>query len=113
MPDCARGLASTFVAAVEETGPMVRVSQAWTAPAGAALRWLASLAAASTLLLGACTGNFPTTDLFSGFPGTQPAGPQQNPSAIGTGRVKVGLILPLSASGNAGVAALSMRNAAE
>jgi ABC-type branched-subunit amino acid transport system substrate-binding protein len=31
----------------------------------------------------------------------------------GNGQVKVGLLLPLSASGNAGVAALSMRNAAE
>jgi ABC-type branched-subunit amino acid transport system substrate-binding protein len=42
-----------------------------------------------------------------------PAGPQQQPTAIGNGQVKVGLILPMSASGNAGVAALSMKNAAE
>lgn len=48
---------------------------------------------------------------FSG--GEQPAGPQQQPSAVGTGQVKVGLLLPLSAAGNAGVAAQSMRNAAE
>ena len=34
-------------------------------------------------------------------------------SNIGAGQVKVGLILPLSAGGNAGVAAHSMRNAAE
>src|SRR5262249_29749396 len=34
-------------------------------------------------------------------------------SAIGAGRIKVGLILPLSGAGNAGVAAQSMRNAAE
>ena len=34
-------------------------------------------------------------------------------SAIGAGRVKVALILPLSAAGNAAVAAQSMRNAAE
>src|SRR5262249_7668800 len=33
--------------------------------------------------------------------------------AIGSGQVKVGLILPLSASGNAGLAAESMKNAAE
>jgi branched-chain amino acid transport system substrate-binding protein len=44
---------------------------------------------------------------------TQPAGPPQQPSAIGTGQIKVGLILPLSASGNAGIAAQSMKNAAE
>src|SRR4029453_9759077 len=31
----------------------------------------------------------------------------------GTGQVKVGLILPLSAAGNAGIAAQSMKNAAE
>lgn len=45
--------------------------------------------------------------------GDQPAGPQQQPSAVGSGQVKVGLLLPLSAAGNAGVAAQSMRNAAE
>lgn len=44
---------------------------------------------------------------------TPPAGPQQQPAALGTGQVKVALILPLSASGNAGLAAQSMRNAAE
>jgi ABC-type branched-subunit amino acid transport system substrate-binding protein len=32
---------------------------------------------------------------------------------IGTGQVRVGLILPMSAPGNAGIAATSMRNAAE
>lgn len=48
---------------------------------------------------------------FSG--GEQPAGPQQQPSAVGSGQVKVGLLLPLSAPGNAAVAAQSMRNAAE
>jgi ABC-type branched-subunit amino acid transport system substrate-binding protein len=47
------------------------------------------------------------------FGGDQPAGPPQQPSALGSGQVKVGLLLPLSASGNAGVAALSMRNSAE
>lgn len=44
---------------------------------------------------------------------TAPAGPPQQPAALGSGNVKVGLLLPLSASGNAGVAAQSMRNAAE
>jgi ABC-type branched-subunit amino acid transport system substrate-binding protein len=42
-----------------------------------------------------------------------PAGPAQQPTSIGNGQVKVGLILPLSASGNAGVAAQSMKNAAD
>lgn len=49
------------------------------------------------------------------FPGQAPApaGPPQEPTAVGTGSIRVGLILPLSAAGNAGVAAQSMRNAAE
>jgi ABC-type branched-subunit amino acid transport system substrate-binding protein len=106
MPDCRRGLAAISVAAVEETGPMYRVAQAWQTPAAASFRW-AALALAT--LLGACSGNFQPGDLFSSSGG----GPTQNPSAIGAGRVKAGLILPLSAPGNAGVAAISMRNAAE
>jgi ABC-type branched-subunit amino acid transport system substrate-binding protein len=66
------------------------------------------------MLLAACTGSYSPSDLFSGTPGpSQPAGPPQSGSNIGAGQVKVGLILPLSAGGNAGVAALSMRNAAE
>src|SRR5262245_36083391 len=42
-----------------------------------------------------------------------PAGPPQQPAVAGNGHVKVGLILPMSASGNAGVAAQSMKNAGE
>ncbi len=42
-------------------------------------------------------------------PGTAPL----QPDVVGAGRIKVGLILPLSAGGNAGVAAQSMKNAAE
>ncbi len=51
--------------------------------------------------------------LFSSEQAPGPAGPQQQPSALGSGQIKVGLVLPLSGSGNAGVAAQSMRNAAE
>lgn len=59
-------------------------------------------------LVAGCAG------IQSPFGGEQPAaGPQQQPSAVGSGQVKVGLLLPLSAAGNAGVAAQSMRNAAE
>jgi ABC-type branched-subunit amino acid transport system substrate-binding protein len=74
--------------------------------------WLAGVAAGSTLLLAACTGSYGPSDVLSGMP-SQSAGPPQAANSIGTGQVKVGLILPLSAGGNAGVAALSMRNAAE
>ena len=42
-----------------------------------------------------------------------PAAPRQPETPIGTGQVRVALILPLSASGNAGLAAQSMRNSAE
>jgi len=58
-------------------------------------------------LLGACSS------VQQSLSGSQDAGPQQQPLAVGNGQVKVGLILPLSASGNAGVAAQSMKNAAE
>jgi ABC-type branched-subunit amino acid transport system substrate-binding protein len=55
------------------------------------------------------------SQITSGFGGSQPAAapPPQQSTAVGTGSIKVGLILPLSAQGNAGLAALSMRNAAE
>lgn len=42
-----------------------------------------------------------------------PAGPPQAGSEIGGGQFKVALILPLSGGGNAGLAAQSMKNAAE
>jgi ABC-type branched-subunit amino acid transport system substrate-binding protein len=68
-------------------------------------------------LLGACAGVQQSlsqfSNPFSSQPAAGPAGPVQQPLAVGTGQVKVGLILPLSAQGNAGVAAQSMKNAAE
>jgi ABC-type branched-subunit amino acid transport system substrate-binding protein len=60
-------------------------------------------------LLGACAGS--QGSLFNSQAG--PSGPPEQPVAVGTGQVKVGLLLPLSAGGNAGVAAQSMKNAAE
>jgi ABC-type branched-subunit amino acid transport system substrate-binding protein len=73
--------------------------------------WLRALAASSTVLLTACTGGFNPGDIFSSS--QAPSAPPQAAEPIGTGKVKIALILPLSAGGNAGVAALSMRNAAE
>src|SRR5580698_9294794 len=69
-------------------------------------------------LLSACAGVQQSLSQFSNpfsspAPSSGPAGPAQQPQAIGNGQVRVGLILPLSASGNAGVAAQSMKNAAE
>ncbi len=63
-------------------------------------------------LLSACTvGQF--SNSFGSSEGAAPSGPPQQPAVAGNGHVKVGLILPMSASGNAGVAAQSMKNAGE
>jgi len=70
------------------------------------------LATAATLLAG-CSGNSSLLNSFTS-PTPPPQSPQVPPGAtIGTGEVKAGLILPLSAAGNAGIAGQSMRNAAE
>jgi branched-chain amino acid transport system substrate-binding protein len=83
---------------------LARMSAALRAPLNVVLTLAAGL------LLIACTGGgLSGNDFFS----SQPAAPQQSASQIGQGQVKVGLILPLGAPGNAGVTAQSMRNAAE
>jgi branched-chain amino acid transport system substrate-binding protein len=63
--------------------------------------------ATTALLLAACTTQF-------GGGGTTPQPGEPPPTAQASeGQVRVGLVLPLSAQGNAGVAAQSMKNAAE
>src|SRR5215813_4154705 len=64
-------------------------------PARASSPWWAALA--SIILLAGCSGNLP--DL-----GSSPGAPSQPAANIGEGKVKAGLILPLSANGNAAVA---------
>src|SRR5580692_4388924 len=72
-------------------------------------------------LLGACANvqqsisqfSVPNPFSSSSQPAPAPGGAPVQPTAIGNGQVKVALILPLSAGGNAGVAAQSMKNAAE
>jgi len=68
-------------------------------------------------LMAGCAGfqsNLPNFGgIFSSESAPGPAGPPQQPTAVGSGQVRVGLILPLSGAGNAGVAAQSMKNAAE
>jgi branched-chain amino acid transport system substrate-binding protein len=76
-------------------------------------RGLRGLAAGLSLALAGCGGTS-MPDLSSILGGSGGTGPLQEPSVIGIpGGIRVGLILPLSASGNAGIAAQSMRNAAE
>ena len=72
-------------------------------------RSIAGLLASAGALLAGCSGNSQYLSTTPAPQSTQaPAG-----ATIGTGQVKVGLILPLSAPGNAGLAGQSMRNAAE
>ena len=67
-------------------------------------------------LLGACAGVQQSISQFS-LPGSSPApgpaGPPAQSTSVGNGQVKVAVILPLSAGGNAAVAAQSMKNASE
>jgi len=62
-------------------------------------------------LLAGCAGMSGLTGNDQPPPG--PSGPPQEAVAVGQGKVKVGLILPLSGAGNAGIAGHSMKNAAE
>jgi ABC-type branched-subunit amino acid transport system substrate-binding protein len=59
--------------------------------------------------LGGCSGN---SNLFSSSPPPQSTAAPGG-ATLGAGQVKAGLILPLSASGNAGLAGQSMKNAAD
>jgi ABC-type branched-subunit amino acid transport system substrate-binding protein len=60
------------------------------------------------MVLAACT-----TQLGGGAPTPQPGEQAAANASVGEGQVRVALVLPLSAQGNAGVAAQSMKNAAE
>jgi ABC-type branched-subunit amino acid transport system substrate-binding protein len=95
---------------------MLRVLQAcrlqvWHAPSAVVRAYLRRVCVpAIAILLAGCSGNFSLGDLL---PSSPPNIGSQQSTSIGTGQVKVGLILPLSGSGNAAIAAQSMRNAAE
>jgi ABC-type branched-subunit amino acid transport system substrate-binding protein len=108
MPGHQREPASPLAFAVEEQA-MVPAQQARLhgTPRRACLGGLVS---GAMLLLAACAS---TSDIISQNAVPPPPGPPQPATAIGTGAVKVALILPLSAGGNAGAVGLSMKNAAE
>jgi branched-chain amino acid transport system substrate-binding protein len=65
--------------------------------------------AAAAMVLAACT----TQQFGGGAPLPQSAEPTAANASVGDGQVRVALVLPLSAQGNAGLAAQSMKNAAE
>ena len=75
---------------------------------------IAGLVALTGTLLAGCSSNssYLSSTPFSST-AQAPAAPPMPETTLGTGQVKVALILPLSASGNAGVAGQAMRNAAE
>jgi branched-chain amino acid transport system substrate-binding protein len=75
-------------------------------------RTLAGLLAATGAALAGCSGFSSLPSLSPSTP-EAPAGPPVSETTLGTGQVRVALILPLSAGGNAGVAGQAMRNAAE
>jgi branched-chain amino acid transport system substrate-binding protein len=70
-----------------------------------------AIMACVVLFVAAC-GSIPGADYFS-FGSAPPPPPPAQPSAVGAGQVKVALVLPMSAPGNAGATAQAMRNAAE
>ncbi len=81
-----------------------------------ALAGLLAGTGAAALLSGCSSSSsiFGNSGFFSNTPPPAANPPPGAPvTTIGTGQVKVGLILPLSAGGNAGLAGQSMRNAAE
>ena len=92
---------------------MFRIPQAET-PAWLRHGWRGALVASLAALLSACGGGLPSIDIFGSKSPPAPTAADQNAQgAIGTGQIKVGLLLPFSAPGNAGLAGQSMRNAAE
>ncbi|MGO9699803.1 MAG: penicillin-binding protein activator [Xanthobacteraceae bacterium] len=75
-------------------------------------RALGGLWVAASAVLAGCTNN---SNYFSSFPplSSTPGAAPAPGATIGTGQVRVAVILPLSAAGNAGLAGQAMRNAAE
>src|SRR5690242_877964 len=103
MPGCRSGVESGD--RKPRNPAMLRLRQAARIAALARRHSLLALGVFALAMLAACAGS---NDIFNTAPP-----PAAQPPAIGAGEIKVGLILPLSAAGNAGVAAQSMKNAAE
>jgi branched-chain amino acid transport system substrate-binding protein len=75
--------------------------------------WLGLLLGMTGAWLAACAGGQIGEQVLQPAAQPSPGQAEGTPGALGSGTIRVGLILPLSAAGNAGLAAQSMRNAAE
>jgi branched-chain amino acid transport system substrate-binding protein len=72
--------------------------------------WALMATFAAAMSIAGCSNTINTSDLSAAAAVAPAAAPD---AALGTGGYKVALVLPLSATGNAGAVALAMRNAAE
>ena len=68
---------------------------------------------AGGVTLAACSSIQDSGPPQASLPPVEPMAPALPANVIGTGTVRIGMILPLGASGNAALAAQSLRNAAE
>jgi branched-chain amino acid transport system substrate-binding protein len=108
-----------FQRSLSEAGAVHPLPALWERSQGVGTgRWRPiAIAAALVMALGVagCSGTLNSVDLSrsnGAAPGVMASEPNPSPNR-GGGDFKVGLILPLSASGNAGAAGQAMRNAAE
>src|SRR5580658_8047751 len=116
MTDWCRPIGGGAEAAVRRTAVSAELP---VLPSGAMLsrrRSVAGLLATAGVLLAGCSGNstfFQSTPTPQTQPQTTEAPPPGPGGTVGAGEVKAALILPVSATGNAGIAGQAMRNAAE
>jgi branched-chain amino acid transport system substrate-binding protein len=88
---------------------LVRIVRPHSVARRARRAWLAGLVAVAAGLVAGCSVNLSDIGL-----GSRESAQQAQPSTtVGSGEVRTALILPFSASGNAGLAAQAMKNAAE
>jgi branched-chain amino acid transport system substrate-binding protein len=109
----------TYAGAQAEVGRTALSAELQVPAAAATLsrrHTLAGLLGTTAAFLTGCSSAssvFSNSKFFSNSPPPAASPPPSPEATIGTGQVKVALILPLSAGGNAGLAGQAMRNAAE
>jgi branched-chain amino acid transport system substrate-binding protein len=114
MTDWRRPIGGGAEAAVRRTAVSAELPVLPSAAMLSRRRSVAGLLATAGVLLAGCSGN---STFFQSTPTPQTqtteAPPPPSGGTVGAGEVKAALILPVSASGNAGIAGQAMRNAAE